>query len=143
MKEDLKINGRASRLSSLKVVTLDYYPDDRGELIVVEQNILPFKIQRVFSVKGVKDLKRAEHAHKLCTQFLQCIYGAIEVICDDGYEKKKIELTKPNVGLNVPPGIWLEQNYLKDNTIINVFCDLPYEKEDYINNYEDFKLFKS
>ena len=45
------------------------------------------------------------------------------------------------MGVEVKPGIWGEQMYLEDNTILVVLSDYLYDENDYIRNYNEFKNF--
>jgi len=112
--------------------------DERGSLAVLEEDTLPFIIKRIFSVTGHTGALRGEHSHKECSQFIFCISGNVEVLCDDGKQKKNFILLPNTHGILIPPGIWSQQTYLEENTIINVICDRAYESEDYIHNYEEF-----
>ena len=47
-----------------------------------------------------------------------------------------------NLGLVIPPGIWAQETYLKENTILVVLCDLPYDADDYIFDIEQLKQLK-
>jgi dTDP-4-dehydrorhamnose 3,5-epimerase-like enzyme len=124
------------------LINLPHHFEDNGDLIVVESNKhVPFLIERVFMVKAPVNEIRGQHSHKRCTQFLICYSGSVEVICDDGQNRTYYLLNKPNLGLLIPPGIWAQQTYLTENSILTVLCDRPYEVEDYIRDYDEFKLY--
>ena len=124
----------------VKLIELPSFQDTTGNLIVIEgeSKFLPFSIARIFNVIAKKGSIRGEHAHKNCSQFFICTNGAVEITCDDASNKEAFVLDCPNYGLFVPPGIWAEQKYLEENTVITVMCDESYDKDDYINNYEEF-----
>ena len=61
--------------------------------------------------------------------------------CDDSCTTEIYVLDNPNFGLFIPPGIWADQKYIENNTILTVLCDRPFEEADYLRNYEDFMLF--
>ena len=97
---------------------------DRGHIRVFESNLIPFKIKRVFSVlNSFSGEKRGKHAHKECNQLLCCISGEIKLMCDDGEKKIETFISQGSEGIMVPSGIWAEQTYLKNNTVLVVFCD--------------------
>ena len=125
----------------VKLIELPYLKENNGDLVVVEGNIIPFNMSRVFTVRASKDSVRGEHAHQHCSQLLICTNGSVEVKCDDTRTTEIYVLDKPNFGLFIPPGIWADQKYTEDNTTLTVLCDRPYEEADYIRNYDDFKLF--
>ena len=82
-------------------------PKGRGKLSVVEKDIIPFSIKRVYYLYDVpSDSYRGGHAHKNLIQFMIPLSGSFEVLLDDGMNKKKIMLNKPNKGLLIPQGIW-------------------------------------
>ena len=128
-------------MESVQLIQFPVFKEDNGELSVFEQNskAIPFQIERIFNVRSDKGSVRGQHAHYLCSQLLICSNGSIEVTCDDSLNKKVFLLDRPNYGLLVPPGIWAEQRYIKDNTTMTVICDRPYEAEDYISDYELFQ----
>ena len=124
------------------LIELPFYVNNRGGLVVIEgENNLPFSIQRVFSVSAQVGEIRGNHAHKKCSQFMVCVSGAIEVICDNGIEETIYQLDSPSVGLNVEPGIWAKEKYLTENAVLMVLCDRHYEEEDYMHNYNEFKTY--
>ena len=125
----------------VKLIELPYHKENNGDLVVVEGEIIPFSIKRVFNVRQQKGDIRGKHAHRHCSQLLICTNGAVEVKCDDISTTEIYVLDKPNFGLFIPPGIWADQKYIENNTILTVLCDRPFEEADYIRNYDDFKIF--
>jgi len=124
-------------LSSVKLISLSHFKEENGELVIVEGGInIPFQILRVFSVRSSDSSIRGHHAHKLCSQFLLCPNGAIQVNCSDGSEHAEFMLDRPNIGLFVPPGIWMDQVYKQENSVLTVLCDRHFEETDYIRDYE-------
>ena len=127
----------------VKLIELPYHKEINGDLVVAEgeNSVIPFSIKRVFNVRAQKGHIRGRHAHRHCSQLLICTNGAVEVKCDDSCTNELYVLDKPNFGLLISPGTWTEQKYIKNNTILTVLCDRPYEETDYLRNYDDFKLF--
>ena len=103
---------------------------------------VPFDIARVFTVVANAGGLRGEHAHKQCLQAIFCVAGKILLKCDDGLTKTEDELIPDGKGVLVPNGVWAEQNYLEDNTMILVLCDQIYDESDYIRDYNDFLEWK-
>ena len=129
-------------LDTIKIINLPHHFEENGDLIVMENNKnVPFEILRVFVVRAPKDSIRGQHAHIKCTQLLTCPNGQIDVECDDGVNKLNFILNHPNIGLLIPPGIWAQQTYTKENSILTVLCDRLYEAEDYIREYSEFINF--
>lgn len=131
-----------SRIEEIKLISLPYFIEENGGLIVIEGlKDLPFNISRVFTVNAPRGSIRGQHAHKKCTQFLTCPLGKVQVLCEDGDKSIEFLLDNPKIGILIPPGIWAQQTYQIENSILNVFCDLPYDDQDYIRNYDDYKLY--
>lgn len=115
----------------------------KGVLRVFEFANVPFSTKRIFSVLTQEvGCVRGQHAHKLCNQLICCLAGSIKLICDDGKKKCETTMTPLSEGIMVPAGIWAEQICLDKNSVIMVFCDQPYDENDYIRNYSDFLKFK-
>ena len=116
---------------------------EQGVLRVFEFEDVPFTIKRAFSVVNAKGgSKRGQHAHKKCNQLLCCVSGAVKLRCDDGNKKIEILLKPESEAILIPSGIWAEQKYLKDNSVIVVFCDQSYDEGDYIRDYQKFLDWK-
>ena len=125
----------------VKLIKFPYLKENNGDLVVVEGEIIPFSIKRVFNVRQQKGDIRGRHAHRHCSQLLICTNGAVEVKCDDSCTTETYILDKPNFGLFIPPGIWADQKYMENNTILTVLCDRLFEEADYLRNYDDFIIF--
>ena len=129
-------------LSTVKSIIQTSFPsfrDERGVLSAYEANdIVPYEIARIFIVSSNSEKYRGHHAHIACSQLMVCVSGECILKCDDGSEKREFVLDNQSQGVLIPPMIWTEQFYLKDSTSIMVICDRPYEKDDYIREYQEF-----
>jgi dTDP-4-dehydrorhamnose 3,5-epimerase-like enzyme len=131
-----------TELSDARLIRLPQFLDGDGLLVPTEAGRqVPFlQIQRMFAI--VTGAKRGRHAHKLCSQFLLCVSGAIDVVADDGKERKTFTLDSPGLALFVPPGLWLDCDVRGEESVIIVLCDRPYEEHDYIRDYDQFLSFR-
>ena len=111
--------------------------NEEGYLRVIEKNTLPINVKRVFYIKENAGAIGGNHAHILCKQYLICMNGKVELLCFDGKEEKKYTLEPEGFGVLINNGIWAQQKYLINNTILLVICDRVYEKSDYIYNFEE------
>lgn len=118
-------------------------PDGRGNLSVIEKTILPFSIKRVYYLYDVpSDSTRGGHAHKNLQQCLIAVSGSFEVVLDDGKNRQRIHLNKPNKGLIIPDGIWRElENFSSGSVCLALVSDV-FKENDYIRNYDDFLAYK-
>ena len=118
-------------------------PNGRGKLSVVEKDTIPFSIKRVYYLYDVpSDSYRGGHAHKNLIQFMIPLSGSFEVLLDDGINKNKIMLNKPNKGLLIPQGIWREMDNFSSGAICMVLDSENYEESDYFRDYSEFQKSK-
>lgn len=119
-------------------------PKGRGKLSVVEKNIIPFDIKRVYYLYDVpSDAYRGGHAHKNLIQFMIPLSGSFEVLVDDGTNKTKIMLNKPYKGLLIPKGIWREMDNFSSGAVCAVLASDYFDEDDYFRDYNEFKKFKN
>ena len=119
-------------------------PKGRGKLSVVEKDIIPFDIKRVYYLYDVpSDSYRGGHAHKKLIQFMIPLSGSFEVLLDDGKKRKKIMLNKPDKGLLIPKGIWREMDNFSSGAICMVLASENFDESDYFRDYDQFKKFKN
>jgi len=118
--------------------------EDDGNLVPIETNSdVPFDIERIFYVYGVRDTElRGQHSHFKTQQLLICVSGKVEVTCDDGKEKRKYLLESPQQGLFIPEMIWDEQRYLTEDSVLMVVANTKYIPKDYIIDYDKFIKLK-
>jgi dTDP-4-dehydrorhamnose 3,5-epimerase-like enzyme len=118
-------------------------PDGRGNLSVIEKDILPFAIKRVYYLYDVPSgSTRGGHAHKELQQFLIALSGSFDVVLDDGSARKVVTLNRPDEGLLIPTGIWRElENFSSGAVCLSLVSDV-YKESDYIREYAHFKLIK-
>ena len=126
------------------IIELKKINNRAGNISVVENDLsIPFKINRVYyiyDVPGGSD--RGGHAHKTLEQYLVAVSGAFDIIIDDGRNKKSIRLDRPYIALHIKKGIWREMRNFTSGSVCMVMASLPYDNEDYIDNYKAFKKFK-
>ena len=116
------------------------YSDIRGDLVVADfKREIPFEPKRFFLVHGVKNPHvRGEHVHKQCEQFLVCVNGSINIVVDDGYNRREFALNKKTMGLYIPPLVWATQYNHSPGSVLLVFASQDYDADDYIRDYEQF-----
>ena len=113
---------------------------EEGTLVFFEANKdISFSFKRVYYTYGGKEgIIRGHHAHKALGQLLICVYGAIEIMCDDGEKKEYTVLDDPAKGLYVGKGIWHAMKWLKDDSVLLVLASEYYDESDYIRDYDEF-----
>src|SRR5690349_12444313 len=79
---------KMDRLSKARLIDLPRHARVDGEVVVAEAAAqVPFRIERLFTVAAPVGAKRGYHAHRRCSQFMMCVNGAVEVLCEDGKGK--------------------------------------------------------
>lgn len=112
--------------------------------MIEENNQVPFKIERAFWIYDVPgDSVRGGHAYKETVEFIVALSGSFDVVLDDGVERKTYHLNRSYYGLYVPKMVWREMNNFSTNSIALVLSSTRYDAEDYIRDYEEFKLGKN
>ncbi|MGJ8667682.1 MAG: sugar 3,4-ketoisomerase [Patiriisocius sp.] len=114
-------------------------PDGRGNLSVIEKDVLPFVIKRVYYLYDVpSDSSRGGHAHIELQQFLIALSGSFDVVLDNGKSRRSITLNRPNKGLLIPSGVWRELENFSAGAVCLSLVSEVYQESDYIREYQDF-----
>lgn len=117
--------------------------DGNGNLSVIEKELLPYAIKRVYYLYDVpSDATRGGHSHKELQQFLIAVSGSFDVVLDNGSDRKTFTLNKPNKGLLIPNGIWRELGNFSAGAVCLSLVSAEYNEDDYIREYADFLTSK-
>ncbi|MEH6766002.1 sugar 3,4-ketoisomerase [Aequorivita antarctica] len=132
-----------TKIDNINLMDIPKITDPRGNLSVIEGDLLPYTVQRIYYLYDVpSDAYRGGHAHKEQQEFLIALSGSFDVILNDGENKKTMALNKPNKGLLIPTGIWRELENFSSGAVCLVLSSGKFLESDYIREYEDFQLFK-
>jgi hypothetical protein len=126
-----------------KINKFNIFSDDRGSLLPIEFNNIPFIPKRIFTVYDVPENSvRGEHAHFKTVQILVCVSGQIEVMLHDGNLETKTIINKGEYIL-VDNLIWDSQRFITKNSILLVICSTEYDNNDYIYDFGEFLKIKN
>jgi len=130
------------RVKGVALLCAPLIKDLRGSLSAREVNAgLPFVPNRYFVVMDVPTKEvRGEHAHRKCEQLLICLKGAISCVADDGNQRQEFLLDSPELALYLPPMVWGVQYKYTSDAILLVMASEPYDADDYIRDYEKFRV---
>ncbi len=132
-----------NQLSGARLIDLPLHASADGEVVVAEVAAqVPFRIERMFALVAPAGAKRGRHAHRRCSQFMICVSGAVDVVCEDGSAKNTFALSRRNHALLVPPGLWNTVEFRQNDSVLIVLCDRVYEADDYIRDYAEFLSFR-
>jgi len=129
------------KISDCRLIDLPQVIDSKGNVVIVEGAMtIPFDIKRVFYMFNTPvGVTRGGHAHKRLHELIVAVAGSLDVVIDDGIEKKLVHLDTPKFGLYVPPLIWNELLNFSRDAVCLVFASEHYSSDDYIKSYESFK----
>lgn len=118
--------------------------DPRGNLAVLENSKLPFKIKRVYYLYDVPSgSKRGGHAHKDLLQLIVPLSGSFELVLKDGVNEKTVMLHNPTRGVLIPTMTWRELRNFSAGAVCLVLASEEFDEEDYIRDWEDFLFVSS
>ncbi|MBF8148299.1 WxcM-like domain-containing protein [Winogradskyella sp. F6397] len=127
-------------INNVEIIDIPKVHDERGFLAVVEKDVIPFGIERVYYLYDVPtESSRGGHAHIEQQSVIIALSGSFEVIVDDGNSKKYIMLNKPNQGLFIPTHIWREIENFSSGAVCLVLASTTYNEGEYIRDYTEFK----
>lgn len=123
----------------IKVINIPKIEDPRGNLSVIEKEVVPFEIKRVYYLYDVPaGAERGGHSHKEQKEFLIALSGSFDVILNDGKVEKLVTLNKPFEGLLITNGIWRELKNFSSGAVCLVVASDVFEEVDYIRDFDDF-----
>ncbi|MEO8933951.1 MAG: FdtA/QdtA family cupin domain-containing protein [Xanthomarina sp.] len=127
----------------INIINIPKIHDPRGNLAVIENETIPFNFKRVYYLYDVpSDAYRGGHAHIEQQEFLIALSGSFDVILDDGKDRVKVTLNKPDKGLLIPTGIWRELENFSSGSVCLVLASEVYDESDYVRDYDEFVLMK-
>ena len=130
-----------SNIHDLKILDIPKIRDPRGNLAVIEKDVIPFKMKRVYYLFDIPSgSNRGGHAHKTLSQFLIALSGSFDVIVNHIFLKTqmRISLNDPSKGLLITPGIWRELENFSSGAVCLVVASDVYMEEDYIEDYDEY-----
>lgn len=131
-------------VSDARFLELPRHARDDGEVVVAEaMQHIPFAIARLFVLRAPQGAERGHHAHRLCSQFMICVHGIVDILCDDGRNRRIFSLDRSNLALVAPPSIWNTVTFRQPDSVLAVLCDRAYEEHDYIRDYSEFLAFRA
>ena len=135
---------KTSTVFDCTLLNLEKNHQDKGNLTAVSNSLqLPFDIKRVYYLYDVPGgIGRGGHAHKELQQFVVALSGSFDITLDDGKTQRTFQLSRPNIGLLLPSGLWRELNNFSSGSICMVLASDCYDEGDYFRDYKAFQEWK-
>jgi len=126
---------------NIEIINLPKVEDYRGNIAVIENDVVPFEIKRVYYLYDVpSSAKRGGHAHKEQLELLIALSGSFDVILKDGKTTQTVTLNKPDKGLLIKTNMWRELENFSSGSVCLVVVSDVFKEEDYIREYDDYLL---
>lgn len=127
-------------INDCRIINFPKIHDPRGNLSFIEgSRHVPFDIKRVFYLYDVPGGEtRAGHANIKLQQLIIAMSGSFDVVVDDGFARKTVQLNRSYCGLYVPGMIWRELENFSSGSVCLVLTDAFYDPKDYYRDYNEF-----
>lgn len=127
---------------NIEILTIPKVEDYRGNIAIIEKDIVPFEIRRVYYLYDVpSSAKRGGHAHKDQTELLIALSGSFDVILKDGKATQTVTLNKPDKGLLIKTNVWRELENFSSGAVCLVVVSDVFKEEDYIRDYNEYLAY--
>ena len=135
---------KSSTVFDCSLITLPINHQANGNLTSVSNGIeVPFDIKRVYYLYDVPGgFSRGGHGHLELQQLIVALSGSFDITVDDGKVKRTFHLSRPNVGLYMPSGLWRELDNFSSGSICFVLASIDYDEKDYFRDYDKFTEWK-
>ena len=116
-----------------------------GHLTAVSNGVeMPFDVKRIYYLYDIPGgISRGGHGHKGLQQLIIALSGSFDLIVDDGKVKRTFHLSRPNIGVFIPAGLWRELNNFSSGSICFVLASELYDERDYFRDYNSFLEWKT
>ncbi|MBV7427801.1 FdtA/QdtA family cupin domain-containing protein [Acidovorax sp. sif1233] len=120
----------------VRFIDLPTHTDERGNLLPLDFDSLPFTPRRAFTVTDAPTGSiRGEHGHRSGEQLLICLHGKIGLLLRKGHEEVDTVLTPAGPGLLLGAGVWCRQTYLVSDSSLLVLASEPYDPGSYVSTW--------
>lgn len=129
-------------LEEVKMIDFQQRGDERGHLVVVEENQdIPFELKRIFYMYGSdENVVRGQHANRKTEFVLINVAGSSKVLVKDGLGNEELYvLDKAHSGIYIPKMIWKDMYDFSSDSILLVLASEHYDNSEYIRDYDEYK----
>ncbi|WP_276380766.1 FdtA/QdtA family cupin domain-containing protein [Flavobacterium sp. H4147] len=130
-------------IHDIQYIKFPVVEDVRGNLAFIQNDILPFEFKRIYYLFDIpSNAFRGGHSHIQQHEILVALSGSFYVTLDDGFQKTKILLNKPDTGLHLVNGLWRELEDFSSGAVCLVLSSDVFYENDYIRDYDKFLMSK-
>ena len=131
-------------VSDCSIIEMSKVHTDVGNITILENgDNIPFDVKRVYYLYDVPSgEERGGHAHYELEQYIVSASGSFDVILDDGVNRRRISLNRPNLALHIVPGLWRSLDNFSSGSICMVLASHVYNEADYLRNYVKYLKIK-
>lgn len=124
---------------NIEIISIPKIEDYRGNIAVIENEVVPFAIKRVYYLFDVpSNAKRGGHSHKEQLELLIPLSGSFDVVLNDGLTTQTVSLNKPDKGLLIKTNIWRELENFSSGAVCLVIASDTYDESDYVRDFDVF-----
>lgn len=128
-----------------KIISYSTINQFQGKSITINEgeNLPAFDIKRFYWINYSSDkITYSEHAHKSLHQVIIAVEGKVTISLESqNNELFEFLINHPNEGLYIPPMFWKKIEYI-NSCVLLCLASEPYDENDYIRNYQEFKNFQ-
>jgi len=118
---------------------LHMFRDNRGDLIPIPFNELPFEPKHMFVVSNNPGpVPRGAHAHKTMKQILFCVQGSFQIQLEKQNSKPETHLLQAGQFVFHDCMEWANIFIQTPGTVIISLCDRAYDEDDVIRDSVEF-----
>jgi hypothetical protein len=118
-------------IQNCKIIELPKIHDPRGNLSFIEgEKHFQFEIKSAYWIYDMRNGKiTGGQAFKQQNEMIVALSGSMNVVVDDGTNRKIYSLNRPYYGLYIPSGLWYQMENFSTNSLILVLSsDVYFEK---------------
>lgn len=133
-----------NKIYNCSVVNLPKINNESGNITVIQNfKNIPFQVKRLYYLYDVPSGEsRGGHAHYELEQYIIAASGSFDVVLNDGENKKRVTLNRPDIALHIVPGLWRQLENFSSGSICLVLASDIYKEKDYIRNFNDYSRWK-
>lgn len=128
-------------MQRVRYIEFSKFREERHNLSLLEEGMhIPFPIRRIFYIYDIPGGEtRGGHANRANTEVVIALSGSFDIHLSDGRETRSFTLNRSNIGLLVPPGLWVVMDNFTTGTVVLCLCSTPYDEKDYIRDLATFQ----